>query len=217
MALDRMCLHLIFDLDGTISDPAIGIARSINYALSSFGYPTLPEKSISQYIGPQIDETFAQITASISPEHISALVGKYRERYAEVGYSENVIYPGVADALERLVARGVPLGLCTSKRVDFAERILALFGIREYFQFVNGGDIGTKKERQLRGLLSDGVVDPRSTMIGDRAVDILAAHANGLRSVAVLWGHGSRAELEAVHPSLLLQSPEQLVGLENAV
>jgi phosphoglycolate phosphatase len=106
-----MCLHLIFDLDGTISDPAFGIARSINYALSSFGYPTLPEKSISQYIGPQIDETFAQSTASISPEHISALVGKYRERYAEVGYSENVIYPDVADVLERLVARGVPLGL----------------------------------------------------------------------------------------------------------
>jgi phosphoglycolate phosphatase len=105
----------------------------------------------------------------------------------------------------------------TSKRVDFAERVLALFGIREYLQFVNGGDIGTKKERQLRGLLSDGVVDPRSTMIGDRAVDILAAHANGLRSVAVLWGHGSRAELEAVHPSLLRQSTEQLVGLENAV
>ena len=212
-----MCPHLIFDLDGTISDPATGIARSINYALSSFGYATLPEHSISPYIGPPIDETFAQITGSSSSEHILVLVRKYRERYAEVGYSENVIYPGIVNALEQLVARGVPLGLCTSKRADFAERILALFGIREHFQFVNGGDIGTRKERQLRGLLSDGVVAAGSTMIGDRAVDILAAHANALRSVAVLWGHGSRAELEAVHPGLLLQSPEQLVGLENAV
>jgi phosphoglycolate phosphatase len=210
-----MCPHLIFDLDGTISDPAIGIARSINYALSSFGYPALPEKSVSHYIGPPVDETFAQITASSSSEHISALVGKYRERYVEVGYSENVIYPGVVDTLERLVGRGAPLGLCTLKRMDVAEKILTLFGIREYFQFVNGGDIGAKKERQLRGLLSDGVIDPRSTMIGDRAVDILAAHANGLRSVAVLWGHGTRAELEAVHPSLLLEAPEQLLGLDN--
>src|SRR4051812_14708674 len=212
-----MCPYLIFDLDGTISDPAVGISRSINYALSSFGYPKLPEESISKYIGPAVDETFAQISGSSSSEHIVALVGKYRERYAEIGYSENVIYPGVVDALERLVARRVSLGLCTSKRADFAEKILALFGIREHFQFVNGGDIGTRKEGQLRGLLSDGVVDARSTMIGDRAVDILAAHANALRSVAVLWGHGSRAELEAVHPSLLIQSPEQLVGLENAV
>jgi phosphoglycolate phosphatase len=208
-----MCPHLVFDLDGTISDPAIGIARSVNFALSSFGYPPLPEQGISRYIGPQVDEAFAQITASSSSEHISALVGKYRERYAEVGYSENVIYPGIVDALERLVGRGAPLGVCTSKRVDFAERILVLFGIREYFQFVNGGDIGTKKERQLRGLLSDGVIDSRSTMIGDRAVDIRAAHANGLRSVAVLWGHGTRAELEAVHPDLFLEAPEQLLGL----
>ena len=181
--------------------------------MSSFGYLPLPEKSISHYIGPPIDEAFAQITASSSPEHISALVGKYRERYAEVGHSENVIYPGVVDALERLVGRGAQLGLCTSKRMDFAEGILALFGIREYFEFVNGGDIGINKERQLRGLLSNGVIDPRSTMIGDRAVDILAAHANGLRSVAVLWGHGTRAELEAVHPSLLVEAPEQLLGL----
>ena len=205
--------HLVFDLDGTISDPAIGIARSINYALVSFGYPAIPEKTVSQYIGSQVDEGFAQLIASSSPKHISALVGKYRERYAEVGYAENVIYPGVVDALERLVERGVPLGVCTSKRVDFADRILALFGIREYFQFVNGGDIGIKKERQLRGLLSDGVIAPRSTMIGDRAVDVLAAHANGLRSVAVLWGHGTRAELEAVHPGRLLEAPEQLLGL----
>jgi phosphoglycolate phosphatase len=101
--------------------------------------------------------------------------------------------------------------------MDVAEKILALFGIREHCQFVNGVDIGTKKERQLSGLLSDGVIDPRSTMIGDRAVDILAAHANGLRSVAVLCGHGTRAELEAVHPSLLLEAPEQLLRLENVV
>jgi phosphoglycolate phosphatase len=98
--------------------------------------------------------------------------------------------------------------------MDFAERILTLFGIRQYFQFVNGGDIGTKKEQQLRGLLADGVIDARSTMIGDRAVDILSAHANGLRSVAVLWGHGTKAELEAVHPGLVLEAPEQLLGLE---
>jgi phosphoglycolate phosphatase len=103
-----MCPHLILDLDGTISDPAIGIARSINYALSSFGYPALPEKSVSHYIGPPVDETFAQITASSSSEHISALVGKYRERYAEVGYSENVFTPALSTPLSDWLGAGHP-------------------------------------------------------------------------------------------------------------
>ena len=115
---------LIFDLDGTISDPSVGICRSINYALASFDYASVREDSISAYIGPPIDVTFSELTQSESEEHILTLVAKFRERYADIGYSENSLYPGIGDAIGKLVEVGARIGLCTSKRVDFAEQIL---------------------------------------------------------------------------------------------
>ncbi|MDD1620187.1 MAG: HAD hydrolase-like protein [Methylococcaceae bacterium] len=204
---------LIFDLDGTISDPSIGIGRSLNYALSAFDYPILAEQEVSQYIGPPLDQTFRLLTQSTSQTHVQDLVNKYRERYADVGFAENVLYPGIAEALASLAAQGMPLGLCTSKPLKFAERILTLFELREYFSVTSGGDVGIQKTQQLRALLNGGAVGAASTMIGDRAVDIQAAVANGFRSVGVLWGHGSQAELTAAEPNLLLHSPEQLMYL----
>jgi phosphoglycolate phosphatase len=206
----------IFDLDGTISDPAIGIGRSLNFALQHFGYPAIRESDVSQFIGPPLDQTFASIVGNPSSDHIGALVAKYRERYADLGYAENVIYPGIPEALRALDAAGIPLGLCTSKRADFANSILRLFDIRQYFSFISGGDIGVRKSDQLASLLSDGVIAKSSTMIGDRAVDILAAKANDLNSVAVLWGHGSLAELRGASPDVLLEFPHELAGLANA-
>ena len=109
------------------------------------------------------------------------------------------------------------MGLCTSKRTDFAERILKLFHIRDYFRFVDGGDVGLRKEQQLASLISKGAIDSTSLLIGDRAVDVYAARANGLRSVAVLWGHGSLRELQEAHPDLILESPEELTLLGNVI
>ncbi len=82
---------LIFDLDGTISDPAVGIGRSINYALQHFGYPIIQDHEVPQYIGPPLDATFHALSGNVSSEHIAALVAKYRERYADVGFSENML------------------------------------------------------------------------------------------------------------------------------
>ena len=205
--------HLVFDLDGTISDPAVGIGRSINYALTHFGYPTIADDQVTNYIGPPLDEIFAAITATSSPDYIAGLVGKYRERYAETGYSENVIYPGIPEALTELANRKTMMGVCTSKRADYAAKILKLFNIHHHFQFVDCGDVGVRKQQQLASLLSKGIISPESSMIGDRAVDVHAARINGLRSVAVLWGHGSLGELEAAQPDLILESPHQLALL----
>jgi len=88
-----------------------------------------------------------------------------------------------------------------------------LFGVREHFDFISGGDIGVRKVDQLAYLLGNRTIDKASIMIGDRAVDILAAKANGLRSVAVLWGHGSVEELQSVVPDALLKAPEELVSI----
>ena len=208
---------LVFDLDGTISDPAVGIGRSINYALQFYSYPAISDDQVSQFIGPPLDTTFESITGNSSPAHVAALVSKYRERYADVGYSENILYSGVPEALEALAYAGVPIGLCTSKRVDFAESILRLFGLRHHFRFLSGGEIGVHKKQQLASLLSERTISLASIMIGDRAVDIEAAKVNRLGSVGVLWGHGSVAELTAAGPNALLEFPHQLVELRNAV
>lgn len=208
---------LVFDLDGTISDPAVGIGRSINYALEHFGYATIADDTVSQYIGPPLDVSFKSITGNTSPDHVAALVAKYRERYADVGYSENLLYPGVSEALDALTSDCVPIGLCTSKRVDFAESILQLFGLRHHFHFLSGGEIGVLKKQQLAALLAERTISPASIMIGDRAVDIDSAKSNNMRSVGVLWGHGSMEELQAAGPGQLLEAPHQLVDLKNAI
>jgi phosphoglycolate phosphatase len=119
-------------------------------------------------------------------------------------------------ALRAFDAANIPIGLCTSKRADFAESILKLFGIRQYFRFVSGGDIGVRKVEQLASLLANEVIAKSSTMIGDRAIDVRAAKENGLNSVAVLWGYGSLEELRGVSPGALLESPHELLALANA-
>ena len=201
---------MIFDLDGTISDPALGIGGSIDFALAHFGYPPIAQDQVSQFIGPPLDLSFRAITSSTSSNHIADLVAKYRERYGDVGYTENTPYPGISEALASLVYNGIPIGLCTSKRVDFAEKILQMFGLRDHFKFLSGGDIGIHKREQLASLRLEHTVAASSIMIGDRAVDVEAAQSNGLQSVGVLWGHGSLEELTAAKPDRLLTATNEL-------
>ena len=204
---------ILFDLDGTLSDPLVGIGRSINYALSHFGYAELPLSDLAVHVGPPLDQAFSVITGLSSSSALDGFVAKYRERYGEIGYSENILYAGIPEALHNLVGAGITLGVCTSKRADFAEKILELFGLRSYFSFVSGGEIGTQKWQQIRALLETGAITHSSVMVGDRAVDITAAHRNGLEAAGVLWGHGSREELEAEHPRYLFTTPAQLLCL----
>jgi phosphoglycolate phosphatase len=209
----RHVASCVFDLDGTISDPAEGIRRSLDYALLSFGHAPVRGCDVSRCIGPPLDQTFSTLVADATPDHVAALVAKYRERYADVGFAENVVYPGMPAALRELDAAGVGLGLCTSKRADFADRILRRFGLREHFRFVSGGDIGVDKAAQLGSLIREGRIDACSAMIGDRALDIIAARAHGLTAVAVLWGHGSCEELQAARPDVMLAQPHELLTL----
>jgi len=180
-----------------------------------FGYEELPLSDLAVHVGPPLDQAFSAITGLSSPSALDGFVAKYRERYGEIGYSENVLYPGVAQAVHSLADGGAMLGVCTSKRVDFAEKILELFDLRAYFSFVNGGEIGTHKWQQIGALLETGAITHSSVMVGDRAVDITAAHRNGLHAAGVLWGHGSREELEAEQPRYLFSKPAEVLCLAN--
>lgn len=207
---------ILFDLDGTLSDPLVGFARSMNYALSHFGHAPLELSACSAYIGPPLEASFTAITGVTSAPQIRDLIDKYRERYSEIGFSENTLYPGIQEAIKGLAESNVPLAVCTSKRRDFAERILTMFGLREYFVFVSGGDVGIEKWQQIEGMLQRGSASASSVMVGDRSVDITSARRNGLYAGGVLWGHGSRTELEDERPHYLFSSPAELVSLVTA-
>ena len=198
---------ILFDLDGTISDPITGIARSINYALKALGFEEVSEGRIAKFIGIPLDETFAALCESESGELVNQLVLKYRERFSTLGYSENVLYPGVGKVLADLYARKVHLAICTSKRADYAWKILRMFQLDSLFRFVDGGDVGIRKEQQIARMLADRKITRNTMMIGDRSVDLAAAHASGLASAGVLWGYGSREELERENPSHLFRAP----------
>jgi phosphoglycolate phosphatase len=206
---------VLFDLDGTISDPLEGMGRSLNFSLAHFGYETRELSELAQYVGPPLDETFKALTGVSGETEIVALVAKYRERYADVGYAENVLYPGVAEALVSLSNAKMPMAVCTSKRKDFAEKILAMFGLLHHFRFISGGEVGIQKTQQIQALVAQGLASRFSLMVGDRAVDVTAAHRNGLQAGGVLWGYGSHAELLGAEPRYLFHSPSELLHVEG--
>ena len=206
--------YYIFDLDGTISDPKVGIARSINFALECHDFENKDEDEIGKLIGLPLDQMYAQLIDATEPSLVSSLVARYRERYAEIGYAENTLYEGMESSLEFLHSETAShLGICTTKPADMAQKILEMFDLDQLFEFVSGGDIGIEKHQQLEQLLHDDAISQNSLMIGDRFIDVRAARHNQLQSAAVLWGYGSRAELESEQPSYLLQSPPQIKEL----
>jgi phosphoglycolate phosphatase len=204
---------VVFDLDGTLSDPAVGIVASLNYSLSHHNYPEQTAAELHRHIGPPLDHAFAHLTGSADKRLLRSLVDKYRERYATIGYAENQLYAEIPSMLQRLADTGLKLGVCTSKRVDFAEKILDLFHLRHHFRFVSGGDVGVTKDQQLARLRRDGLISTRSLMVGDRAVDLVAAHQNGLDSAGILWGYGTAEELAAENPRHIFRSPFDLLAL----
>lgn len=207
---------LIFDLDGTLFDPKPGIGRCLNYSLQAFGFPELTDHQVSPFIGPPLDSTFRKVTGSTSEKLILDMIDKYRERYGRIGYTENALYPGIPDALQFFASREIPMAICTYKRADFTEKILDFFQIRKYFSYISGGTIGISKDEQLRSLLKEIKICSPPVMIGDRAADIHAARANGIGSVGVLWGYGSRKELVEAGPGIILERPEHLKNLLDA-
>ena len=206
--------YLIFDLDGTLVDSKEGITKSINYALTSHDFEAQDVTYLSTFIGPPIETIFKVVTGSEDETLILSLVAKYRERFADVGYTENLVYQGIPEILTQLSSLpDITLGVCTSKRLDFAERILELFNLSQYFEFVSGGDVGISKAQQLDTLLKQKTINEKSVMIGDRYIDITAAQKNHLPSAGVLWGFGSHEELSTLNPTHLFNAPNELEQL----
>lgn len=201
---------IVFDLDGTISDPFEGISRSVNFALESSGYQTVDPESVRRLIGPPLTEIFEDLLGQVDGDRMLTLVASYRDRYAEIGYAENTIYDGMPETIAALAGAGYELGVCTSKRADYATRIIRMFNLESYFRFIDGGDIHIKKYTQLQRLVANGLQATGTIMVGDRAVDIDAARRNRIDAIGVCWGFGEIAELQAAKPDYLVRSPSEL-------
>jgi len=207
---------VFFDLDGTLSDPKIGITASIQYALAKFDIPVPSQDELTWCIGPPLHASFKALLGTTDADADRA-VDLYRERFGDVGLYENTLYPGIADVLTAVAAGGRRLFVATSKPHVFADRIIDHFGLRSHFGRVFGSELdGTRvhKTDLLRYALEETSTDPaRAIMIGDRKHDIIGAANNGIATIGVLYGYGSRAELVDAGAGHLCAAPGEIPDL----
>ena len=207
--------HLLFDLDGTLTDNFEGISRSILHALASMGAARPNRADLRGCVGPPLRHSFARLLATDDSAQIERAVSHYRARYAETGWRENAVCEGMAEVVTAL-ASGATLHVCTSKPQPFAEKIIAHFGLAPHFRSVFGSDLAgalDDKATLVAHLLARQGLDPDDcAMIGDREHDVHAAHANRVRAVGVLWGYGPRAELEQAGADAIVGTPGALAG-----
>lgn len=164
-------------------------------------------------MGPPLRGTFAQLLGDSDPELLDRAIGLYRERFVSVGMFENAVYPHVAAGLRRLTSGGHRLWVVTSKPHVYARKILSHFSLSDAFVAVYGSELSgenSDKAELIRHVLCRERFEAEPGMVGDRRHDIEAAHANKLLGVGVLWGYGSRAELEAAGADMLVESMDQL-------
>jgi len=205
---------VLFDMDGTIIDPKLGFVRCINYALDALGIESVPENKLVQYIGPPLDYAFKKIVADNSNEAlITDCIIKFRERYLDVGWQENHLYGGIDTVLQTLHAKNYDLAICTSRRTDLAQKIIDHYEYGTIFNAVYGADVGLKKSTVVADLIQQQQFTTDSWLIGDRSFDMSAANLNGLHSIAVLWGYGSKEELEEYSPNFIVKAPDEITTI----
>ncbi|MDO4322592.1 MAG: HAD family hydrolase [Lachnospiraceae bacterium] len=201
--------YLLFDLDGTLTDPGKGIRNSVAYALDKMGLPEQTESELNRFIGPPLQEGF-QLWCGLEDFGVDQAVTYYREYYQRQGMFENTVYNGIRELLLCLREQGSILAVATSKPEIYARQILDHFQLSEYFHLIAGGNLdGTRctKTEVIRYVLNTYRMDVgTAVMIGDRKQDILGAIANHLDSIGVLYGYGSREELDQAGAHILADS-----------
>ena len=209
---------IFFDLDGTLTDPKVGITRCIHHALGELGVTPPDADDLTWCIGPPLLESFMTMLSDDALATVA--LNHYRARFSEVGLFENQLYDGVPEVLRWLSGRGVSLFVATSKPQVYAQRIVEHFGLAAFFKGVFGPTLQGDRARKtdlLRWALDEiGVKAGAAIMVGDRSHDIVRATDNGMRAVGVLYGYGSREELEATGAQLLVSSPGELSGILDA-
>lgn len=210
--------HILFDLDGTLTDPKEGITKSVRHALNHYGIQVEDLDSLCPFIGPPLTDSYKKFYG-FSDQQAWEGVLVYREYFSVKGWLENKEYPGIREMLQSLKDAGKVLLVATSKPEEFAVRILEHFKLAEYFDFIGGADMEETRGRKadvIRYVLEQcGLGEGQealsgAVMVGDREHDVLGARECGLECVGVLYGYGSREEMEACKASHVVETVEEL-------
>jgi phosphoglycolate phosphatase len=207
-------MSILIDLDGTLTDPRVGIVACLKYAIESMGLTPPGDRELERFIGPPLQESLASLPGIDSAEQVTRAVAFYRERFGETGMYENTVCPDIPQTLEQLTSRGATLYVATSKPTIYAARIIEHFGLSRYFRRVYGSELdGTrsnKAELIAHLLRAESLPAASAVMIGDRSHDMVGARANNVFAIGVLWGYGSREELLGAGAAVLCERPALL-------
>lgn len=210
---------VFFDLDGTLTDPKVGITRSVAYALNFYGIQEEPDRLIP-FIGPPLTDSFMRFYG-FSREKAVQAVDKYREYFTVTGIWENRLYPGVPELLDALRGRGIRLALATSKPEVFARQILEYFGIAGRFDVIRGSFLDGRRTRKAEVIraawdaLKEQTGRPipleECLMVGDRLHDVEGAREVGMDSAGLSFGYGGEQELREAGATQIVPSLEALL------
>ena len=209
--------NILFDLDGTLTDPGVGITNSVSYALAKYGIEVTDRTTLYPFIGPPLQDSFQKFYGFSETDSYEA-ISYFREYFREFGIFENEVYPGIRELLETLRAEGNQIILATSKPEEFAIRILEHFDLIQYFDFVAGAtmDETTRSEKAdvIRyALIECDIHDLSDTiMVGDRRHDVFGAAQNGIDTIGVLFGYGSEEELKEAGAKYLAMTPADILN-----
>ncbi|AYG00160.1 HAD family hydrolase [Lactococcus allomyrinae] len=204
---------ILFDLDGTLSNPARGIVNALVYALQKSSAPEINQEDLLKFIGPPLAESFKTF-CGFNDEQTEQAIINYREYFSKNGLFENQLYVGISELLHTLKESGKQLGVATSKPEFYAKQIIDYFSISEYFDFIAGatmdGSRSKKSDVIAYAIETHCITKENTVMVGDRAFDVIGAKENGLNSIGVLYGFGNQKELEEAGATWLVDDIKSL-------
>ena len=209
---------ILFDLDGTLTDPAEGITKAVEVALNHYGITVEDRSTLNKFIGPPLDESFPEFYG-FNEEQVREATRVFREYFGRQGWAENIPYLGIDKLLSDLKAAGKKLIIATSKPEEFAVRIMNHFGLAQYMDVIAGASTdnqeGARKANVIRKALQRAGVEDLSSvvMVGDRRHDVAGGHEVGMKVIGVLYGYGDRAEHEAAGADYIVEDIPSLEKL----
>ncbi len=206
--------YIFMDLDGTITNPKIGITKSIQYSLDSFGIKEDNLDNLTRHIGPPLIDTF-RAYYGFDENKTKLAVMKFKERFEDIGWCENEVYEGMEDMLKTFQLAGKTLIVATSKPEYMAKKILDHFNLSQYFTDICGSERDgsrSKKHEVIQYAIDKNAIKNKEDiiMVGDRSYDILGAKRVGIQSIGVLYGFGCLTEFEDANADFIVQTVSEL-------